>query len=317
MPEIKKPRRGSLAYYPRKRARRIYPTVTVYPKAEKVKPLVFAGYKVGCTHAVVLDTRKSSPTFGKEIVVPVTILDCPPLKVVGIRVYKNTEKGLKALTEVWCKELPKGLERKVRVKSNEEKIKELEGKSFDDVRLIVCTQPLLSGIRKKKPEIFEVGISGKDAREKLEFAKSMLGKEVNHKDVFREGELVDVIAVTKGKGTAGPVERFGIKVQPRHAKQKRRHVGSLGQERPGKVRPTVPMAGQLGFARRTELNKRVLKLGEGGISPKGGFKRYGIVKSNYIVIEGSVPGSKKRLVLMRSAIRPKSISIPELRKLVV
>jgi len=317
MPEIKKPRRGSLAYYPRKRARRIYPTVTVYPKAEKVKPLVFAGYKVGCTHAVVLDTRKSSPTFGKEIVVPVTILDCPPLKVVGIRVYKNTEKGLKALTEVWCKELPKGLERKVRVKSNEEKIKELEGKSFDDVRLIVCTQPLLSGIRKKKPEIFEVGISGKDAREKLEFAKSMLGKEINHKDVFREGELVDVIAVTKGKGTAGPVERFGIKVQPRHAKQKRRHVGSLGQERPGKVRPTVPMAGQLGFARRTELNKRVLKLGEGGISPKGGFKRYGIVKSNYIVIEGSVPGSKKRLVLMRSAIRPKSISIPELRKLVV
>jgi len=317
MPEIKKPRRGSLAYYPRKRARRIYPTVTVYPKAEKVKPLVFAGYKVGCTHAVVLDTRKSSPTFGKEIVVPVTILDCPPLKVVGIRAYKNTEKGLKALTEVWCKELPKGLERKVRVKSNEEKIKNLEGKSFDDVRLIVCTQPLLSGIRKKKPEIFEVGISGKDAREKLEFAKSMLGKEINHKDVFREGELVDIIAVTKGKGTAGPVERFGIKVQPRHAKQKRRHVGSLGQERPGKVRPTVPMAGQLGFARRTELNKRVLKLGEGGISPKGGFKRYGIVKSNYIVIEGSVPGSKKRLVLMRSAIRPKSISIPELRKLVV
>ncbi len=317
MPEVKRPRRGSLAYYPRKRARRIYPTVTVYPKVEKVKPLVFAGYKVGCAHAIVLDTRKGSPTFGKEIAVPVTILDCPPLKVIGLRVYKSTEKGLKALTEIWCKDLPKELSRKVKAKSNEEKLKELEGKSFDDVRLIVCTQPLLSGIGKKKPEVFEVGIGGKDPKEKLDFAKSMLGKEINHKDVFREGELVDVIAVTKGKGTAGPVKRFGVKIQPRHAKQKRRHVGSLGQERPGKVRPTVPMAGQLGFARRTELNKRILKLGEGGISPKGGFKRYGIVKTNYIVIEGSVPGSKKRLVMMRPAIRPKLISMHEFRKLVI
>lgn len=317
MPEIKKPRRGSLAYYPRKRARRIYPSVTVYPAVEKIKPLVFAGYKAGCAQAMVLDTRKGSPTFGKEIVVPVTILDCPPLKVVGLRVYRNTEKGLKALTEVWCKDLPKDLSRKVKVKGNEEKLKELEGKSFDEVRLIVCTQPLLSGIRKKKPEVFEVGIGGKESKEKLEFAKSMLGKEINHKDVFREGELVDVIAVTKGKGTAGPVKRFGVKIQPRHAKQKRRHVGSLGQERPGKVRPTVPMAGQLGFWRRTELNKRILKLGEGGVSPKGGFKRYGIVKSNYIVVEGSVPGSKKRLVMIRPAIRAEVKSAPEFKKLVI
>jgi large subunit ribosomal protein L3 len=174
----------------------------------------------------------------------------------------------------------------------------------------------LSGFGKKTPEVFEVGIGGKDVKEKLEFAKTLLGKEINVSDVVREGEFVDTIAITKGKGTAGPVERFGVKIQSRHAKQKRRHVGSLGQERPGKVRYTVPMAGQLGFGRRTELNKKVLKIGK-GISPKGGFKRYGIVKGSYLVIEGSVPGSKKRLVMVRPALRSKATAPVEVKKLVI
>ena len=133
----------------------------------------------------------------------------------------------------------------------------------------------------------------------------MLGKEIKPSDVFREGELVDVISITKGKGTAGPVKRFGVKIQTRKAQKKRRHVGSLGSERPGKVLWTVPQAGQLGFFRRTEFNKRVLKIGEDGkeITPKAGFKRYGVVKSNYIIVEGSVPGPKKRLIMLRPAIR--------------
>jgi large subunit ribosomal protein L3 len=170
------------------------------------------------------------------------------------------------LTEAWVKELPKGIERKTKVKPNEEKISEIE-KNLDKIsklKLIVATQPKLSGLGKKKPEIFEVEIGGKDLKEKLDFAKQLLGKEIRASDVFKQGEYVDVIAVTKGKGNAGPVERFGIFVQSRHAKEKRRHVGTLGQEQPGKVRHTVPMAGQLGFQTRTEFNKRVLKIGEKG-----------------------------------------------------
>lgn len=66
------------------------------------------------------------------------------------------------------------------------------------------------------------------------------------------------------------------------------------------------MAGQMGFQTRTELNKRILKFGNGNeINPKGGFIRYGIIKSYYLLIEGSVPGSKKRLVMIRKAIRSK------------
>jgi large subunit ribosomal protein L3 len=322
MPKIKKPRRGALAFYPRKRARRIYPRIKTYPKVEKVKLLAFAGYKAGCLHVIAIDNRKDSPTFGQEISLPATILDCPPLKVLGIRAYKKSLKGMKVFTEAWSQNLPKDLERKVKAKPSEQNLEKIE-KNLDklaEIRLIVCTQPRLSGIGKKKPEIFEIGIGGEKIEEKYNFAKSLLGKEIKINEVFREGEIVDVIGVTKGKGTAGPVKRFGVKIQTRKAHQKRRHVGSLGQERPGKVRWTVPMAGQLGFQTRTELNKRILKIGEGKeVTPKGGIKRYGIIKSNYVLIEGSVPGSKKRLIMLRSAVRPgKYKFLPiEIKKVVI
>jgi len=324
MAEVKKPRRGSLAYWPRKRTSRIYPHLTAYPEIEKAKVLGFAGYKAGMAHAVVLDSRKNSPSFGQEIAMPITILDCPPLKVLGLRVYQKTAKGLEALTEVWIKDLPKDLARKVNTKpSKEEKIGEIEKnlEKISKIKAIVSTQPRLSGIGKKKPEVFEVEIGGKDTKEKFDFAKQLLGKEVAAKDVVKEGELVDFVGVTKGKGMAGTVKRFGIRIQVRHAKKKLRHIGTLGPQTPRKVRWTVPQAGQLGFFRRTELNKRILKIGEDGseIVPKSGLKNYGLIKSNYIVVEGSIPGSKKRLVMIRSAIRPSKIKllVPEVREIVV
>jgi large subunit ribosomal protein L3 len=150
-----------------------------------------------------------------------------------------------------------------------------------------------------------------------------LGKEVKPSDVLKEGEAVDAIGITKGKGTTGPVKRFGIVIQNRHAKGKRRHVGSLGQEQPGRVRWTVPMAGQMGFQQRTELNKRVLKINEvekagAEITPVAGFKGYGLVKGPYILVEGSVPGHKKRLVFLRTAMRPgrNRFVAPEIKEIV-
>jgi len=324
MPGIKKPREGSLAFYPRVRAARIYPAITSYPEVEKPKVLGFAGYKVAMLHAIVVDNIKGSPSSGQEISIPVTVLDCPPLKTIGIRAYQDTVKGLKVFTEALAKDLPKDLGRKIKLANfkTEEKLGDME-KNLDKIsklRLIVSTQPRLSGMGKKTPEIFEVEVGGKDIKEKFDFAKNLLGKEIPVKDITREGELVDVIAVTKGKGTAGPVKRFGVKIQVRKAHTKRRHVGSLGQERPGKVRHTVPMSGQLGFFTRTEINKRVLKIGEKGeeITPKSGFNRYGIVKGNYVLLQGSVPGEKKRLVLLRSAIRSSRLKfyLPEIKEIV-
>jgi large subunit ribosomal protein L3 len=324
MPGVKQPRRGSLAYWPRKRTSRIYPHLTVYPEAEKAKVMGFAGYKAAMAHAVIVDANKNSPSFGQEITKTITILECPPLKVLGLRVYQKTAKGLEALNEVWAKDLPKDLARKIKAKpSKEEKIVEVEKnlEKIVKIRLIVSTQPRLSGFGKKKPEVFEVELGGKDKKEKIDFAKQILGKEIAAKDVIKEGELADFIGVTKGKGMAGTVKRFGIRIQVRHAKKKLRHIGTLGPQTPRRVRWTVPQAGQLGFFRRTELNKRILKIGENGsgITPKSGFKRYGLIKSNYVVVEGSIPGSKKRLVMFRSAIRPTKVKllVPEIREIVV
>ncbi|MEM7814124.1 MAG: 50S ribosomal protein L3 [Candidatus Aenigmatarchaeota archaeon] len=322
MPTIKRPKKGSQAFYPRKRAKRIYPAVSTYPETEKPKLLDFAGYKAGMLTVVLIDNVKNSPTFGQEVATPATVIECPPLRVIGIRAYKLTTKGFQVLTEVWTKNLPKDIERKVKVKPNEEKISEIEKnlEKISKIRLIVATQPRYSGVGKKKPEIFEIEVGGKDVKEKFEFAKQMLGKDVKVSEVFKQGEYVDVIAVTKGKGTEGPVKRFGVFIQSRHAKEKRRHVGSLGQEEPGKVRHTVPMAGQLGFQTRTEFNKRILKIGEDGkeITPSSGFTRYGVVKSDYILVEGSVPGPKKRLIRIRAAIRPPKLKflIPEIKEVI-
>jgi large subunit ribosomal protein L3 len=314
MPEVRKPREGSLAFYPRKRAARIYPNIDTYPSVDKTIPLAFAAYKVGMGHVIALDNRKNSPTYGMQISIPVTILEVPPLKVIGVRFYQKTTRGLKVLTEIYSKDLPKELERKVKIKSNfsEQKVEEVKknAEKISNVRLIIATEPKKTGLGKKKPEIFEIEVGGKNSKEKIEYTLSLLGKEFLPNEAFKDGEVVDVIAVTKGKGTQGPVKRFGIKIQGRKAKEKLRHVGSLGQERPGKVRWTVPMAGQMGFQTRTELNKRILKFGNGNeINPKSGFKRYGIIKSSFVIIEGSVPGSKKRLVMIRKAIRSKEAPI--------
>ncbi len=310
-----KPRAGSLGYWPRKRAVRIYPNITIYPASDKAKVQSFAAYKAGMTHAIVQDVNKNSPSFGEEIAVPVTVLDCPSLKILAVRTYKQTSKGYKASSEQWIKDVPKNLARKTNVKPKEGKIDDGASK----VRLIVCTQPQLAGTGKKKPEIFEMDVAGKEVKENIEFAKSLLGKEISVNEVFKEGELVDVIAITKGKGTAGPVKRFGIKIQNRKANQKRRHVGGISQQSPGRVRRTVAQAGQMGFQRRTELNKRILKIGEGKeVTPAGGFTRYGVVKSNFMLIEGSVPGSQKRLVMLRAPIRPMRMKVtaPQVKEIV-
>jgi large subunit ribosomal protein L3 len=324
MPSVKKPRDGSLGFYPKVRAARIYPVLSTYPKEDKPKVLGFAGYKVSMLHAIVVDSKKTSTSAGQEISVPVTVLECPPLKVIGLRAYQNTVHGLSVFTESLGNDLPKELERKMQIIGHkpEEKLNNIEKniEKISKIRLIVCTQPKLTGIEKKKPEVFELEVGGKSMKEVFDFAKPLIGKEIKADDITKEGELVDVIAVTKGKGTAGPVERFGIRVQNRKAGKKRRHVGSLGQERPGRVRWTVAMAGQMGFGVRTELNKRVLKIGEKGddITPKAGFVNYGKVKESYLLLQGSVPGGKKRLVMLRPAIRPSKLKfyLPEIKEIV-
>lgn len=142
---------------------------------------------------------------------------------------------------------------------------------------------------------------------RFEFALSLLGKEVTLKNVLQAGSYADITAVTTGKGTQGPVKRWGIKLRKRkHSRGgKKRHVGNLGPWNPHHVRWQVPQAGQMGYQQRTEFNKRILKIGDNGkeVTPDGGFLHYGVLNNPYVLIKGSVPGPVKRLVRIRPAMR--------------
>jgi len=318
------PRKGSRAYWPKKRASRIYPNVKTYPEAEKAAPLVFAAYKAGMSRAVLTDMRKNSVTSGQDVVSTVTVLDCPPLVVCGIKFYKKTAYGLKDAGATWMDKLPKDLYRKTNIPNKTDSKSGIENaervlEKVDDVRLVAYTKPRESGIGKKRPELFEIRLSGKTVRDKWEYAKGRLGTDLKVSEVLAAGELVDAIAVTKGKGFQGPVKRFGVKIRPRKHEKKRRHVGTLGPVTPGRVLPgAIAMPGQLGFQTRTEHNKRVLKIGERGeeVNPEGGFVNYGLVRGGFAIIAGSVPGPKKRLIMLRKAIRPSKEAHPaEFKKL--
>jgi large subunit ribosomal protein L3 len=152
----------------------------------------------------------------------------------------------------------------------------------------------------------ELGLGGRSPPEKFDHAKGLLGKEVRISDVFRSGELVDVTAITKGKGFQGPVKRFGIKVRSRKTDDARRNPGTLGPWHPHQVMWTVPLGGQTGYQQRTEFNKRLLLVGdsESPVTPRGGFLRYGEVSGDYVLVMGSVPGPTKRLINLRKPYRP-------------
>src|SRR3990172_8250481 len=110
MPYIKRPKRGSRAFYPRVRARRIYPRIKSYPKTKEAKPLGFAGYKAGMTHGLVVDSNPHSTTKGQQIFTNITILECPPVSVFGFRCYADK------IYDVFSEDWNKNLERKIKLK---------------------------------------------------------------------------------------------------------------------------------------------------------------------------------------------------------
>lgn len=306
------PKRGSLAFLPRGRASRLVPRIKSWPDVEgEPRLLGFAAYKAGMIHVFMIEDTPNSPNFGKEVVCPATVLDAPPLLVCAIRAYTKTPYGLKTFAEAWMEKPPEDLKRRITLPekfNTKEALKRIEENvdKISELRVLVATQPRLAGVPKKKPDVMEIKLGGGTIQEQLEYAKSILGKEVDASEVFKEGQYVDVVAVTKGKGVQGPVKRWGVKILPRKKRKTRRAVGALGPWKPPRVLYTIPRAGQMGFHKRTEHNKRILKIGEDGseVTPKGGFLRYGLIRGGYILLKGSVPGPAKRLIRLRYPTRP-------------
>ena len=309
------PRHGSLAFLPRKRATSAKGRVRHWlDTSENVIFLGFAGFKAGMTHITYIEDQKNSPYYGKELMKPVTVIEVPPLILIGIRVYNEDEYGKYIEGDIFSTELNNYLNRKINIpnfeKYNYDEIKKKLSKSLNntsDIRGIFQTQPHLTSLPRKKPDIIEVKLNSIGSPiEEFNFALGYLGKEIKARDVLTEGELVDILAVTKGKGFQGPVKRYGVKILTRKNSKARRVVACIGPCHPARVLYTVPRPGQMGYHQRTEYHKRIMVIGENEeeINPKGGFIRYGRVNGDYLLVLGSIPGPKNRLIRIRKTIRP-------------
>ena len=322
------PRRGSIGYLPRGRAKSMEARIRAWPEisSEEPKLLAHAGFKAGCVQIVSIDDREKTPNAGKQLVSLGTVLVTPPILVVGVRGYSKDPYGLHAEFDVYAEDIPKQVSKHITLKNKEKALENAEkilGR-IKEIFAIVTITPNTVGLEQKKPYIFEAAVKGGDVQKQFAFVKDLLGKEVKIDQVFETGSGVDVAAITKGKGWQGVITRMGVKRKQHKSRKSVREVGSLGPISPQNVMYTVPRAGQMGFHQRVEYNKRIMIMSNSDnedfkINPEGGFKHFGLVKGDYVILKGSVPGTYRRLIKLRSQIRniPSKINKPNILEVVI
>merc|ERR1712232_1180482 len=185
------------------------------------------------------------------------------------------------------------------------------------IRVIAHTQIKKMGLHQKKAHVMEIQVNGGSVQDKIAFAKESLEKEVLIDSVFQKDEMIDVIGVTKGKGYEGVTTRWGVTRLPRKTHRGLRKVACIGSWHPARVTSTVPLAGQNGYFHRTEMNKKVYRIGkkgdaascmteadltEKGVTPMGGFPHYGEINEDWIMLKGTVAGTKKRPLVLRKSL---------------
>ena len=308
------PRRGSLAYLPRARAKSMEARIRTWPQLDGEQPKLqgYAGFKAACMRIASIDDREKTPNFGKQLVGIGTVVVTPPITIIGIRGYSKDRYGLDSIFDIYAKDLPKELSRLFKTKHDEkglEKAEKLLG-HVKELFAIAAVTPRRAGLEQKKPYVFEVSVKGGDLQKQFLYLKEVLGKEVKIDQVFQKGSEVDIAAITKGKGFEGPITRWGVKKKQHKSRKSVRALGTLGPISPATIMYTVPRAGQRGFHQRIQYNNRIMIMGssendEFKINPSGGFKHFGLIEGDYVIIRGSIPGTYRRLVKIRAPIRPK------------
>jgi len=352
------PRHGSLGFLPRKRCKHHNGKVKTFPKDDSEKPChltAFMGYKAGMTHIVRTVEIKGAQNKkeNKDVVEAVTVIETPPMVPIGIVGYVPTVKGMRALTTVWTSKLSDIAQRRMykhwsaskkkaftkyarnQIADNGAKMEENLNRMRENctvIRVIAHTRIDKLNLRQKKAHIMEIQVNGGSIDQKIEYAKGLLESNVRVNSVFTPEEFVDVIGVTKGHGYEGVTARWGVKKLPRKTHRGLRKVACIGAWHPARVQYSVPRAGQRGYHHRTEMNKKIYRIGEGfsqcpetglqltnngstnydltekSINPMGGFPHYGMVTNDFVMVKGCVVGTKKRVITLR-----KSMFAPKLR----
>jgi len=177
----------------------------------------------------------------------------------------------------------------------------------------------------KKSHVMEIQVNGGTIQDKVEFGYKLFEKPVSVSTVFNQNEMIDTIAVTRGHGFKGVVNRWGVTRLPRKTHRGLRKVACIGSWHPARVGYQVARAGQKGYHHRTEIHKKIYRIGNAiqydenkkpttfnastendltskNITPLGGFVNYGIVKQDYLMIKGTCPGPRKRPITLRKPI---------------
>jgi len=334
------PRHGSLQYLPKKRTKHHRGRIRSFPRDNAAQPVhltAFMGFKAGMTHVVREIERPGSKLHKKEAVEAVTILETPPMTIVGVVGYVETPNGLRTLTTVWAAHLSDELKRRFYknwyrckrkaftkyAKKSADKPQDIESelnrvKQYCQVvRVLAHTQVRKIKLRQKAAHLVEIQVNGGDVAAKVDFAKNLFEKDVDVTTVFTEGEVIDICAATRGHGFEGVVARWGVTRLPRKTHRGLRKVACIGAWHPARVRFTCARAGQMGYHHRTEINKRVLRIGKKGdtksasteadltekaITPVGGFPHYGEVNEDWLMVKGCVAGTRKRAVTLRKSL---------------
>jgi len=336
---------------PRKRTQRSKGKVKAFPPDDSSKKphlTAFMGYKAGMTHIVRDMNRPGAKSHKKEVVEAVTILETPPMVAVGVVGYVQTPRGLRSLGTVWAEHLGDQLRRrfyknwyKSKKKAFTKYVKKwAEGHKAIDaeiakitkhcqvIRVIAHTQIDKLNLRQKKSHVMEIQVNGGSVAEKVQFAMSLFEKPIPVDTVFAESEVVDVIGITQGHGYKGVISRWGVTRLPHKTHKGLRKVACIGAWHPARVAWTVARAGQNGYHSRTELNKKIYRIGKvtvddkgrvsdkaattsgdltvKGITPMGGFPHFGIIREDWVMIKGSVPGTIKRPITLRKTILPQT-----------
>lgn len=188
------------------------------------------------------------------VLTPVTVLQAGPCPVVQI---KTTEKDGYDAVQV----------------------------GFGDIREVLVNKP-------KKGHFAKAGVASKRFLKEFRFedaASYELGQEIKA-DIFAAGDKVDASGISKGKGFAGAIKRFGLSRGPMgHGSKYHRHAGSNGPATtPGRVFKGKHMPGQMGHVKVTVQNLEVVRVD---------------AENNMILVKGAVPGAKKSLVILKESVK--------------
>ncbi|KAI8013149.1 60S ribosomal protein L3 [Camellia lanceoleosa] len=241
----------------------------------------------------------------KEICEAVTVIETPPMVIVGV------VAGLRSLNTVWAQHLSEEVKRRFYknwCKSKKKAFMKYSKKhETDEGKKDIQAQ--LEKMKKYASVIRVLAhtqVNGGTIAQKVDYAYGFFEKQVPVDAVFQKDEMIDIIGVTKGKGYEGVVTRWGVTRLPRKTHRGLRKVACIGAWHPARVSFTVARAGQNGYHHRTEMNKKIFKLGKSGtekdITPMGGFPHYGVVKDDYLMIKGCCVGPKKRVVTLRQTL---------------